>query len=186
MSQQPESRTDTELIQRIRSGDRAAFEAVFRAYYSGLVHFSQRFVRSREVAEELVQDLFLILWRRRDRLAVAESLRTYLYRASRNLALNHLRRRRLERRWWERQVSADHEPFVDSDDRAAQSELQAAVRAALAKLPQRCREIFLLSRAQHLTYAEIAGVLGISVKTVETQMGRALRSLRESLGEVER
>lgn len=168
------------LLERIRRGDEAAFETVFRAHYPPLVGLAEGMLRSRAVAEEVVQDVMLELWRRREALPVEESLRGYLFRATRNRALNHLRHSRVERRG---------EPHVAGEgvDRPAapavlvEEEIDIALRAAVSDLPDRCREIFELSRVHGLRYAEIAGALGISVKTVEAQMGKALRILRERL-----
>ncbi|MFN8570586.1 MAG: RNA polymerase sigma-70 factor [Gemmatimonadaceae bacterium] len=174
--------SDAALVQRIREGDERALEIVFRAHYAGLAAFVQRYVQAPDVAEELVQDIFLKLWSRRQQLTDIESLRTYLFRAVRNQALNWLRRRKLERRW-EEEHSDEAEPVttIAADDDASEQEITQAVRYAVDRLPPRCREIFLLSRDGGLTYNEIAKALDISVKTVETQMGRALKALRISL-----
>lgn len=173
---------DAELVRRIRAGDERALEAVFRAHYAGMASFVQRFVRSPDVAEELVQDVFFKLWSKREQLAEIETLRTYLFRAARNTALNHLRRLKLERRWQEEQGVDDDPPTTfAADEETSEGEVAAAVQDAIGRLPPRCREIFLMSRDGGLTYAEIASALEISVKTVETQMGRALKSLRVSL-----
>ena len=179
----PESTpSDRELVGRIRAGDERALEIVFRAHFAGMASFVQRFVHGGDVAEELVQDIFLKIWSRREQLAEIESLRTYLFRAARNQALNYLRRERLERRWQEEHADDEEaEAFSSTDDSASERELSAAVQAAVSRLPPRCREVFLLSRDGGLTYAEIAATLGISVKTVETQMGRALKFLRGAL-----
>lgn len=177
----PES--DADLVRRIRGGDERALEAIFRAHYAGMAAFVERFVRANDVAEELVQDVFLKLWRKREELSEIESLRTYLYRAARNTALNWLRRQKLERRWLE-EHAGDGEPATThtADDDATGQEVAEAVQAAIQRLPPRCREVFLMSRDGGMTYAEIARALEISVKTVETQMGRALKALRLALG----
>lgn len=173
---------DAELVRRIRAGDERALEAVFRAYYAGMASFVQRFVRSPDVAEELVQDIFFKLWSKREQLSDIESFRTYLYRAARNQALNWLRRQKLERRWQEEHGGEDDAPTPHlADEEASEQEVAAAVQEAIQRLPPRCREVFLLSRDGGLTYAEIARTLDISVKTVETQMGRALKALRLAL-----
>jgi RNA polymerase sigma-70 factor (ECF subfamily) len=164
-------------IERIRAGDESAFEALFRALAPGLCAIGARYVDSRSVAEEIVQDLFLDLWRRRDQLTIEDGLTGYLVTAMRHRALNHLRRERRIVGWT---------PGVTENaaaESASESELLDALELqdAIAALPARCRLIFTLSRHQDMTYREIAASLGLSVKTVETQMGRALKSLRERL-----
>lgn len=176
------SLTDAELARRIRLGDEQALEVIFRTYYPGLVGFVRRYVKTTEIAEELVQDLFLKLWSRRGSLGEIDSVKTYLFRAARNTALNHLRRRKLEHEWLEKEgTTITEERSLEGDEVVTESEVTAAVRAAVDRLPPRCREVFMLSRDGGLTYGEIAKSLGISIKTVETQMGRALKALRESL-----
>ena len=159
--------------------DRAAFEAMFRANYDGLVRFATRLVASRAVAEELVHDVLLKIWIQRDRLVAGAELKGYLYRATRNQALNHLRRGKLERLWQSRQPK--EEPSVQAETMESLDATEKAVRTAIDQLPDRCREIFLLNREQGLSYSAIATALEISVKTVETQMGRALKALRTAL-----
>jgi RNA polymerase sigma-70 factor, ECF subfamily len=173
---------EADLIRRIRAGDERALEAVFRAHYQAMCAVVRRIVFAPDIAEELVQDVFLRLWAKRETLSEIDSLRTYLYRAARNTALNHLRRRKLENAFEEKET-AKGEPAASeaTDDSATADELAGAVREAIGRLPDRCREIFLMSRDGGLTYGQIASELGISIKTVETQMGRALRSLRMSL-----
>lgn len=176
------SLTDAELARRMRLGDEQALEVIFRTYYPGLVGFARRYVKMTEIAEELVQDLFLKMWSRRGSLGEIDSVKTYLFRAARNTALNHLRRRKLEHEWLEKEgTTITEERSLEGDEAVTESEVAAAVRAAVDRLPPRCREVFMLSRDGGLTYGEIAKSLGISIKTVETQMGRALRALRESL-----
>ncbi|MCC6930237.1 MAG: RNA polymerase sigma-70 factor [Gemmatimonadaceae bacterium] len=175
-------RGDADLLRRLRAGDERALEELFRAYYAGMCAFVRRFVHAPDIAEELVQDVFFKLWSKREALSDIDALRTYLFRAARNTALNHLRRKKLENAW-EEQEAARGEPMTNAatDDDASTDEVSRAVNGAISRLPTRCREIFVMSREGNMTYAEIAGALGISIKTVETQMGRALKSLRASL-----
>src|SRR5687768_7707145 len=173
--------SELELLARIASGDRGAFEQLFRDHYAALVRFGEGLLRSRELAEDTVQEVLLNLWRQRETVRVDDSLRAYLYRAVRNRALNHIRNERVRREAVPQLVLESREASPAADSELAETELEAAVRAAIAELPPRCREVFELSRVRGLKYQEIAEVLGISIKTVETQMGRALRSLRERL-----
>jgi RNA polymerase sigma-70 factor (ECF subfamily) len=177
----PQPATQADLAARVQQGDHAAFESLFRAHYDGLVRFANRLIAERMEAEELVQDVMLKVWIRRDRLRAGDDLKTYLYRATRNRALNHLRRRRVER-LWSRSLPPE-EPATPPQAPGGEdvTVIAAAIRAAIDALPERCREVFVLSREHELTYAAIAETMGISVKTVETQMGRALKSLRAAL-----
>ena len=171
------------LLERIRAGDSDAFDAVFRANYAALVGSAERILGRRDVAEEIVQDVMLELWRRRETLAVEDSLRGYLFRATRNRSLNHLRHGAIEKRA-EPELAANRAESGSSAHAAlVEEEIEIAVKRAVADLPARCREVFELSRVHGLRYSEIATTLGISVKTVEAQMGKALRLLRERLAQ---
>ena len=177
---------DGEWVARIRQGDHAAFEALVRHYSDHLCAFVYNMTRDVEVTKELVQDLFLWVWRHRREWQVRGALTAYLYRSARNRAVSHLRHAGLERRWRDEMARAGDSPFtqierVCSDDRANAAELSAAVARAVESLPTRCREVFTLNRAHHLSYREIAETLGISVKTVEAQMARALVAMRRHL-----
>lgn len=172
--------TDQQLLERLRGGEEDAFDALFRANYPALVRLAESMLHQRAVAEEIAQDVLLELWRRRESLAIEESIRGYLFRATRNRALNHLRHEKVIRRS-EPYLAYDRTPNPGAEAELAERELDAAVREAVLTLPDRCREVFELSRGHGLKYAEIANTLGISVKTVEAQMGKALRLLRERL-----
>jgi RNA polymerase sigma-70 factor (ECF subfamily) len=171
---------DRDLLERLRQGDTAAFDAIFRAWYGPLVGTAERMLRDRAVAEELVQEVMLELWRRRESLAADSSAQAYLFQATRNRVLNHLRHLKIEQRS-EPEVQSTLASTPHADAVVVQEELDVAIQRAVQALPDRCREVFELSRVHGLKYAEIAKTLGISVKTVEAQMGKALRMLRERL-----
>jgi RNA polymerase sigma-70 factor (ECF subfamily) len=162
-------------IQRIRQGDQAAFESLFRAFAPGLCAFLGRYVESRSVAEDLVQDLFLTLWQKRGEMEITGTVDSYLFGAARNRALNYLRHQRVADRF-RTTVLERAEPVGFSEEGEILEMLE--VQEAVETLPPRCRLIFTLHHHQGLTYADIATSLGLSVKTVDTQMGRALRALR--------
>lgn len=161
------------------AAERATFEAIFRSYYQGLVGFGARYTGSVAIAEEVVQEVFLSMWRQRATMPPADKVRPYLYRAVHNRALNVVRHDRVTRA---RDAEA-MEPSLSppADQKLLSEETERLIQAAVDRLPERCRLIFILSREQKLTYAQIAEVAGVSIKTVETQMGRALRSLRSAL-----
>jgi RNA polymerase sigma-70 factor, ECF subfamily len=160
--------------------DATVYDALFRAFAPGLAAFLARYVESPATAEDLVQDLFCRLWAERARMRIergSPSVRTYLFTAARNRALNHLRRERVADRHAETVGR-----WLDPTDPSAPGEaaLLASIEAerTIAALPPQCRRVFWLCRRQHLSHRQIAERLGISVKTVEVQMGRALKRLR--------
>jgi len=171
---------NNELFDRLRQGDETAFDEIFRAWYPSLVRSAESIARSQAVAEEIVQDVMLELWRRRESLARDTSPQAYLFQSTRNRALNHVRHERVERKV-EPILTARSEVDASAPAELVEEEIEAALRSAVAELPERCREVFELSRTNGLKYSEIAALLGISVKTVEAQMGKALRSLRVKL-----
>ena len=171
---------ERELLASLRTGDQAAFDAIFRLHYAPIVGFAQGLLRDRAAAEDVAQEVMLELWRRRSEVAIQESLRAYLLRAVRNRSLNQLRHANVQRRAEPHLMGEDSVMATGSSELVA-DELRGAIAAAIAELPPGCREVFEMSRGQGLRYAEIASTLGISVKTVESQMGKALRHLRTRL-----
>jgi RNA polymerase sigma-70 factor, ECF subfamily len=167
-----------EWAERIRSGDEAAFEALFRTFAPSLCAFLTRYVRSRVVAEDLVQDLFLTLWKSRSELRIERAVMPYLFSAAKKRALNYLRHEQVRERF--RTALLDRPEISSTAGEGEKLEL-LDVQKAIEELPPRCHLIFTLNRRQGLTYSEIAESLGLSIKTVETQMGRALKALRAKL-----
>src|SRR5690606_38349093 len=160
-------------------------ERAFRAHYAELCAFVSGVVGSEDGAEDVVQDVFLSVWRAPDRwLAAGDALRPMLFVAVRNRALDMLRRRRVRERYVEQVALIGVPTPVGPEEVLAHRELERAFDAAVAGLSARLREIYLLHRMEGLTYREIAEQLGISVQTVEVQMGRALKRLRAQLGGV--
>lgn len=155
------------------------YETIFRRHHADLCNCLYRYLGSAEEAEDIVQDLFLTVW---DDLeawqARGEQIRPALFVAARNRALDLLKHRRVRSRQREEVRLAMAREVQAADEELLASELKAQVDDAMAALPERCRLIFTLSREGGRTYAEIAESLGLSVKTVETQMSRALRALR--------
>jgi RNA polymerase sigma-70 factor (ECF subfamily) len=170
------------LQERIRGGDEAAFETVFRDNYAHLVRMAESLVRERALAEEIAQDVMLELWRRRETIEVEQTFRAYLLRSTRNRALNHIRHQRIVvREATIAAAAAESARAMSAEDEMLGTELERAVRTAITSLPDRTREVFQLSRERGLKYTEIAAVLDISVKTVEKRMGQALAELRQKL-----
>jgi len=176
-----ETLRDRQWVERIQGGDDRAFETMFRVYYPRLCRFVCHYVKSLEIAEEIVQDIFLAIWENRERWNPVGRVRTYLYRAAKNRALNHLKHYRIENRFRRMRLVLKEESQSTPDEALQNKELLAAIEQGIEALPERCRLIFTMHRQEGLTYTEIAEILDISIKTVETQMGRALKSLRNRL-----
>ncbi len=180
--------SDAMLVVRLRAGDGAAFEALFRRHYTGLFRFAWRLTGAAADAEEVVQDVFVAIWAQRATWAPTASVSGYLYAAVRNRVQKAVRHARVEERYAEQVGDAQTEPSAArvapaADHAHGAAELRAAVHRTLAALPERCRLTFLLNREQGLSYAQVAEALGVSVKTVETQIARALVVLRRELGD---
>ena len=147
-----------------------------------MCRFSLRYVADPIIAEEIIQDLFCKLWIRREELSINMSLRSYLYKAALNHSLNFLRHREMQRKYFE-YVGFEVDQVSGNGHYDSDGELSVRISKALAELPEKRREIFELSRFEGLKYHEIAERLGINIKTVETQMTRALDFLRHYLKE---
>ena len=172
--------SDRALIGRLIDGDERAFDEIFRAWYAPLVRAADAMLRERAIAEDVVQEVLLELWRRRERLDPDGSAQAYLFQSMRNRALNHLRHLQVRRRT-ALHLAVDEARDATAPSRLVAQEIDLALRDALDGLTPRCREVFELSRVHGLKYSEIANHLGVSVKAVEAQMGKALRALRERL-----
>ena len=170
------------LFTRLAAGDDTAFDTIFRTWYAPLVRIATYLLHDDAVAEEVVQDVLLEVWRRRDTLAFEQEPRRYLMRATRNRALNRVRHDAVASRAAALDISEEaHAATAPAMVQAA--ELERAIAQAVATLPARCRAVFELSRRNHMSYAEIADALEIAPKTVENQMGKALRMLRVALAD---
>ena len=172
--------TDTLIMRVIDDDDYDAFQLLFQRMYVPLCQFCIRFVRSPEVAEELVSDVFYTIWKNRSRLIVS-SPKAYLFTSVRNKGFDHLRK--IKKMVHCDLDKATHLPadVADSQELMVLKELTHHAEESIAKLPKQCRLVYELSRDQGLKYKEIATILQVSVKTVETQMGRALKHLRNSI-----
>ncbi len=175
-------RVDFLFAKFLRDDDYKAFEQLFLVSYNPLRSFCKKIVHINEVAEELVSEVFFKIWNNRKAIVITSSPKSYLYAAVHNISLDHLRK---EKRYvltnLENAVAIPSN-FLDPQKGCEYNELQVKIESAVAKLPRQCKQIFQLSREQGLRYNEIAEKLQLSVKTIETQMGRALKSLRKSLG----
>lgn len=171
---------DKEVIEQFRSGNVEAFESVFHAYYKPLVNYAKTILRDTDDAEDIVQQVFIAVWEKRATTEIHTSLRALLYKSVHNACLNRLKQQQV-RSGYAKEVIQLHREQGVTEDRVQQKELQQKIEDALDQLPEQCAKIFKMSRFEQLKYQEIADKLGLSVKTVENQMGKALKIMREQL-----
>ncbi|NLR94495.1 MULTISPECIES: RNA polymerase sigma-70 factor [Flammeovirga] len=170
-----------ELIDLVKGGDRLAWEYITKEYYQAILNFINSMVHDWETAEELVQDIFVNFWTKRENLNINLSLKAYLYRAARNHTLNFIKRRNFEREYQRGVAERMEVSKNETEDAYHFSELEKRLTSAIEELPEKMREIFKMSRFEDLTYKEIAEALDIPVRTVHYQIGLALKQLREKL-----
>jgi RNA polymerase sigma-70 factor (ECF subfamily) len=174
------------IFKDIKDGNMGAFETLFRAYYEPLCRYSYLFVESMETAEEIVGDLFYTLWKERQKLQIFTSVNGYLYRAVKNKSLQYLEQKRVREDY--RKIYIEHavvETSTPQED-LEYKELEQQIAQALAHLPERRQKIFHKHRVEGKKYNEIAQELQISVKTVEAEMTKALRELRDKYNSLQK
>ncbi|MGA1978574.1 MAG: RNA polymerase sigma-70 factor [Bacteroidales bacterium] len=172
---------DQEIISRIRKGDKKEFESLFRSYYVLLVRYAKSIIRDHDTAEEIVQNLFVRVWQKRGTLLIETSLNGYLYKAVHNQCLHYIDHQKIVEKHAQemgRRAVAEAENPLDA---IQYKELQERMTSILERLPERCSMIFCMNRFEGLRYAEIAEKLSVSLKTVEANMGRALKEFRKAL-----
>ena len=166
--------------------DEQAFEMVFKSHFRALHAYALAIVKDSAEAEEVVQNVFLKLWEKRENLKISTSLKAYLYKAVYHGSINQLKHEKVRMKHSEQQL------YINQQEAASESmafreereeELSERFKRALNLLPEKCRMVFYLSRFEELKYQEIAQRLDISVKTVEAHMGKALKTLRTQLAE---
>ncbi len=182
-----DSIADEDLFAAIQQGDEGAFERIFHRYYSALCSFVGNYVARADIAKEIVQEVFYRVWINRSNLRDHSAVKTYLYSTAKNHTMNFLRREKLSRRSF---VDGDFDSHVDNraapnssaESSVLMEELLVAFNRELNTLPESQRTVVTLRWHHHMNYAEIAEVMGISIKGVETQHLRAIKKLRASLG----
>ena len=171
---------EIEIINRLNRSEEGVIKILFDEYYEYLCRSIYRLVPDASVSEDIVQEVFMELWKKRESIQITTSIRAYLRRSALNRALNYLRKNRIK---FEEEEDI---PDMASHDHGGQAnmemtELEAKIHGVIDELPERCRIIFGMSRFEEMSYKEIAAALDISVKTVENQMSKALRILRNRI-----
>lgn len=168
------------LIEGLKEGNKKIFAYLFQYYYSGMVFFVMKYVNEKEIAEDIVQDFFVRLWDQHENLEIESSIKAYFFSSVKNRCIDHLRHIKIK----DKSTKILYEQVQTlSDERnlLIESELRIQINAAIDKLPPACREIFILNRFERLKASEIAEMKGISVRTVEGQIGKALKILKKEL-----
>jgi RNA polymerase sigma-19 factor, ECF subfamily len=173
-------KSDETIARQLKASDQSAFQLVFQQHYPNACKTIRRFIRENSTVEDLAQDVFIRFWERREKIDIKTSIGAYIHRMAINEALTFLRK--------QKKFQQDNiDDFSFSADGASSvqvmegEELQLKIKNAIDSLPPKCRTVFLLSRHEEMSYKEIAVKMDISIKTVENQMGKALRVMREHL-----
>jgi RNA polymerase sigma-70 factor (ECF subfamily) len=174
---------EKKIIKAIRKGDIKAFEVLFKKYYKALCLYADLYVNDLDLAEETVQELFYYIWKKREDLHINQSVKAYLYRATKNRCLKLIRSQQVAARYADFVKHVPGQQVATPVDELNAKELDLIIEQTLNTLPVRTEEIFRLNRFEGLKYAEIAQKLSISVKTVEANMGKALKVFYRKLHE---
>ena len=172
---------DGYLIDSLVQKDEAVFERVFKTHFKNLHAYACTIIREETAAEEVVQQVFFKLWERSKNLSISGSVAAYLYRAVYNESLNYLKHQKVQSQYEQHFTHTMKSETYAAGKKFSMKELEAQLGKAMNELPEQCRTVFQLSRFEELRYREIADHLGISVKTVENHMGKALKILRTKL-----
>ena len=172
---------DQQQIIALEKGDINAFEMLFRTYYKPLCNYAYTFTHDKDEAEEIVQSTFLSVWEKQRAIQIQTTIKPYLYAMVRNACLNVIKHEKIKQKHAAEALALGDEAYESVTQTVHTSELEKQIYKAMEKLPEQCRLVFKLSRFEELKYAEIAGQLNISIKTVENHMGKALKIMREQL-----
>jgi RNA polymerase sigma-70 factor (ECF subfamily) len=173
--------SEKDLIVRLNNGDETAFELLFHFYYPGLVLYACQFVVHQLYAEDIVQDFFVRFWEKRKQMVLCNSYKNYFFSSVKNASLDFLKHQAIGKEYINRMVELSKHHLAYDVDVFVSSELQSKLEESINALPEKCREIFIMSRIHGKKNEEIASELDISKRTVETQITKALRVLRVKL-----
>ncbi len=168
------------IFNRMAGGDKDAFRFFFDKYYTDLCAFVNFYTQSLDMSEEIVQGIYVYFWENRANIKIASSVKSYLYSSVKNKGLNYLRNKKNKSKIHDALAGFDQTYSWELSDLTIDREwIFGLVDQAIGTLPPKCREIFLMAKEKELSYKEIAGQLNISAKTVENQMGKAFKLIRD-------
>jgi RNA polymerase sigma-70 factor (ECF subfamily) len=170
---------DKLLFSKVTHGDKHSFDILFQKYYSQLVRFAVGYLHDGPSAEEVVQDVFVRIWENAQRIEIETSVLAYLYSSVRNQALNCIKHEKVKKKYEQEQVTVVDSDEYDFEEKVNVKFFRQILTSVVGDLQKKCREIFEMAKFEGLTYDEIAEYLQVSVKTVENQMGIALKKIRE-------
>ncbi len=173
--------SDILIVKKIKEGDIRAFEELFKLYYSPLSLYAASITGNMDTAEEIIQDLFYVLWRDKERLQILYSVKSYLYKSVKNKSLQYLEHKNIENKYNEFILSGKQQAGISPQDEVEYKELEKIISLTIRNLPDRRQRIFKMHRFEGLKYTEIAEQLSLSIKTVEAEMAKALNSLRKEV-----
>lgn len=173
---------DSLIFRKIKDGDENAFEHLFRKYYLRLCHFASRYTHDMSLAEELVQETFIKIWENRKEITIHSSVKSYLHQTIANRGLNAIRKEKTKEGHL-KLVSIRKSQPPDAIENLSANEVSEKLFDALENLPPKCKKIFEMSRLEGLKHKDIAHKLDINIKTVENQIGIALKHLRRILSD---
>lgn len=175
--------SSTAVIRLLSPHGTGNFEELFKTHFNALHAYAFTILKDTHQAEEIVQQVFCKIWEKREDLSIHTSLKAYLYRSVYHDSLNYLKHKKVMAQYASYAVRQGEKKSDSSSDKVLAGELSEKIRDAMNALPEQCRTIFQMSRFDHMKYQEIADAMGLSVKTIENQMGKALRVMRGKLAE---
>jgi RNA polymerase sigma-70 factor (ECF subfamily) len=173
--------TEQELALNIKQGDIKSFELLFNTHCSNMLQYATTMLKDSDDAEDIVQQVFVQLWAKREAVVIETSIKSYLYRAVHNSCLNKIKQQVVRSGYANDYQHIGNTATASVAQLLENKELAVEIQKALDELPEQCKRIFAMSRFEQLKYQQIADALGINVKAVEHQMGKALKHLRSKL-----
>lgn len=174
-------KTEIQYFSELKENSHEAFDFFFEKYYVALVAYANKIISDPYISEEIVQQFFIELWENKSRINIITSVKSYLFRSIHNDCLDFIKRSKISQKVKFENIQSSNEPNIEFYDTLIESDFEKWMESMFSQIPEQCRNIFFLSRFDGLSYKEIASKQNISIKTVENQIGKALKMIREKL-----